>query len=86
MEWKPIESVPRRQAVKFRRMDGSEFTGTWAPYWCGSDCPCDVADEGLPPTDFEPDCWCAYEDGYRTGEATNPTHWMPLPPPPTSPE
>ena len=83
-EWQPIQSVTKDgAALQFKTATGEEYTGTWAAFWCGSDCPCDVAGEGDIDGLEEPICWCAYRDGMKDGEAIDPTHWMPLPPPPT---
>jgi hypothetical protein len=79
MDWQLIANVPRGQQVRFKNSDGSEFDGEWLPYWCGSDCPCDVAGEGEEPCTEEPDCWCAYELGDRKGKEIDPTHWRPSP-------
>lgn len=80
-KWQDIGTAPKDgRPLRFRRHDGSEFEGRWGPYWCGSDCPCDVATEGEAPHDSEPECWCAYPKGYRTGEMRNPTHWQSAPP------
>lgn len=70
MDWKPIESAPRdgTTVAKFLFRDGSEETGVYEPFWCGSDCPCGI-EEG----DEEPDCWWVNEKPY-------PTHWKPLTP------
>ncbi len=71
VDWKPIGTCPRERAVRrFRWADGREATGLYAPYWCGSDCPCYPLDEG--PSEFLdsfPDCWGV------EGHDTDPTHW-----------
>lgn len=68
--------------MRFRMPDGEEFDGVWQPFWCGSDCPCDVAGESDEPFADEPECWCAYRAGEKFGMYSEPTHWMPLPPSP----
>lgn len=76
VQWHDIKTVPKDGSpVRFRHASGEEFLGTWAPFWCGSDCPCDVTSEGEEPFDQEPDCWCAYRIGSKTGEEQTPTHW-----------
>jgi hypothetical protein len=74
--WQPIKTVPRdHQPLRFRTAAGEEFDGQWSPYWCGEDCPCDVAGEGIEPFTYEPECWCAYKEGHEIGEHVSPTHW-----------
>lgn len=84
-EWQPIEAAPKDGTpLRFLTVGGEEYDGTWGPYWCGSDCPCDVAGEGIEPLTCVPECWCAYRDGQTVGEEVTPTHWMLHPPPPAS--
>lgn len=76
--WFPISTIPRdKRKVEFLRGD-EIFQGFWWPYWCGSDCPCDVASEGEFPFTDEPECWCAYRVGAEFGEDEPPTRWRPL--------
>lgn len=76
MDWNDIETAPRDgRPLRFRRADGSEFAGRWQPYWCGSDCPCDVAGEQEPPMDCEPACWRASEEGSKHGDGRDPVAW-----------
>jgi len=73
-DWQPIETAPK---------DGTEVL-LWGPY-CG--CPATAQWTGK--------AWAAYWDGWRVVEYMSdfgtdyrefdmPTHWMPLPEPPTS--
>ena len=76
--WQPIKTVPKnRIPLVFLAADGEEYDGRWLPYWCGKDCPCDVAGEGLDFLPDEPECWCAYREGHGIGERNAPTHWKP---------
>lgn len=77
-EWQSIETVLKDGSpMRFRMPDGEEFDGVWQPFWCGSDCPCDVANEGDEPFTDEPQCWCAYRTGEKIGMDFDPTHWRP---------
>lgn len=76
-----MDSAPKYEAARFL-VGGREVIGQYEPYWCGSDCPCDVAGENEEPLDCEPECWCVYpiKDGrvIKTGLDDEPQGWRPL--------
>lgn len=79
-DWNPIETAPRNTEVLVWRSDSGVFIARLAtPDAVFSDA--EMEREELEfPDDFE-EWWCdAY--GWQEG-AEKPTHWMPLPPPPT---
>jgi hypothetical protein len=75
-----LDTVPKRTLVRFRMPGGDVFAGTWEPFWCGSDCPCDVGGEGFAPCNEESVCWCAYRNGSGPGEEVDPIGWLPIAP------
>lgn len=70
MEWQPIETAPKSEKCIDGWYDGQRITDIW---W-GVD------------YQTREECWVAYryEDcyGWVPRCAGEPTHWMPLPPPP----
>ena len=76
MTWQLIKTAPKDgRPLRFKTDSGEEFDGTFAPYWCGSDCPCDIEGEGVAPCDEPPECWCAYRAGSNLGEESDPVAW-----------
>ena len=88
MEWQPIETAPRDGTwiqVKIPG-HGSDNIVAWQPGLLdseGADCgDWTFMTEQEPPDDWTDGvCWAVNSDGLPS---TRPTHWMPLPPPPTA--
>jgi hypothetical protein len=83
-EWRAIDTCPEEHdnpVMWFKAVDGRIFKGVWNPYWCGSDCPCNVANESEFDDIFssEPVCWCCYpmvdNQIASQGLSEDPTHW-----------
>lgn len=84
--WWPIQDCPEEfenPIMWFKFKDGRVLIGKWQPYWCGSDCPCNVSNEPEFDEFFSefPDCWCCYpmDSGAvaEYGLEEDPTHWAP---------
>ena len=72
-EWQPIETAPRDGTSILGFRPGDTFSGHMitAIYWCGSS----PVDSGW---------WALCEAGdHSASDEFDPTHWMPLPEPPT---
>lgn len=81
MEWKTIESAPRdgTPILCFNRMVGV-YSTAFTTRWAGE--PNETGYEGFP-------CgfWSGTLGGYPFGQwDCQPSHWMPLPTPPSTPE
>lgn len=88
MDWQPIETAPKDgteillwSGVEDRSKDGPTI-GHWATDEecavyvgdCGGECRCPEYDHNDP-------WWLSWDGGFTAEHP--PTHWMPLPPPPT---
>lgn len=58
-DWKyfHVDQPPQGSPVEVVFRDGSKLITMVEPYWCGSDCPCDVAGEFEDPFTSPPQCW-----------------------------
>lgn len=52
-----VDQPPQDSPVEVLLRDGSRLIARVEPYWCGSDCPCDVAGEVEEPLTSPPQCW-----------------------------
>ena len=92
--WRPISTAPKDGTHILLHAPACEHEGapvqarTTYGHWCApSDTPRIKYQDGFAPEpeweDFEP-FWASWDGGFT--EEHPPTHWMPLPPPPTSAE
>ena len=92
--WMPIETAPKDGTHILLHAPACEHEGapvqartTYGHWRAPSDTPCIKYQDGFAPEpeweDFEP-FWASWDGGFT--EEHPPTHWMPLPPPPTSAE
>lgn len=85
MEWQPIETAPVNEAVLVRVGMGMAFAARLVPDAAMTDeeASCDqwqAEHEGE-----HPPCWsggCCWASNEDENTSLQPTHWMPLPPPP----
>ena len=93
-KWQSIETAPKDGTHILLHAPACEHEGapvqarTTYGHWCApSDTPHIKYQDGFAPEpeweDFEP-FWASWDGGFT--EEHPPTHWMPLPPPPTSSE
>lgn len=79
MEWQPIETAPKDRSILV-------VGGTWSSDGGGSG----MCDNDYPLTQsviacWQRDGWCMGNgDAYNEEWWATPTHWMPLPPPPSA--
>lgn len=79
--WKDIESAPKNGTeILVWRRDASVFIVRWE--WAGDVVPKDRSGDPIEDYDEEFHGWWSDAYGWQQGIDT-PTHWMPLPPPPT---
>lgn len=71
-EWQPIETAPVKKSILLCSVVEDLESGTWHYY--------DYPEAGFRRENGE---WYFYGSGIQTNGP--PTHWMPLPPPPTTP-
>lgn len=76
MDWQPIETAPRDGTVILLFIEDHVIDGSWDRF---------VRQDG---SIYEPTSWdvarlSSHGCGCCSSENDQPTHWMPLPPPPT---
>ena len=92
--WRPIETAPKDGTEILLHAPACDYKGTnvkarttYGHWRAPSDTPRIKYQDGFAPEpeweDFEP-FWASWDGGFT--EECPPTHWMPLPPPPTSAE
>lgn len=82
MEWQPIETAPRdgRYIIASRFRNGDELCWVQHSRWI-------TVAEIIEMQGGDEDDWDAgWTEGNEEEEPIYPTHWMPLPPPPTTPQ